>query len=224
MAPEREGLPVPPRRTGLESALARAGSVALWLVTAAVLGVLAACVIVPRFAGATPYTVLTGSMSPAIEAGSVVVVRPRPCEEIGVGDVITYQIRSDDPATITHRVHGVQWSQAYGRTLVTKGDANPVADRAPVREVQVRGSVWYAVPWVGRVARYGDPEVRILVVRAAGWGLIGYAGLLGLVALIRLVRRLRTEETSPTDVEVPLMPAAEELMPGPDDRQEVAAR
>ena len=38
------------------------GQVLAWLVILGALAVLAASVVVPRFAGATPYAVLTGSM------------------------------------------------------------------------------------------------------------------------------------------------------------------
>ena len=166
--------------------------------TLGVLAVLAACLVVPRAAGATPYTVLTGSMSPSIEAGAVVIVKPEPFEQVGVGDVITYQVRSDDPATVTHRVEGVTWSAAYGRQLITRGDANGAADPDPVRAVQVRGVVWYQVPWVGRAARYGDPAVRAGLVTAAGWALLAYAALSLLLGFARIIRRSDEDDAGPS--------------------------
>ena len=69
------------------------------LVAAFVLG---AAVLVPRLAGATPYTVLTGSMSPAYPPGTMIVTRPH--GSVGLGSVITFQLVSGKPEVVTHRV------------------------------------------------------------------------------------------------------------------------
>src|SRR5699024_700722 len=95
--------------------------------------VLAACalvvdLVVPRLFGATPYAVLTSSMSPSLPAGSLVVVRPVRPESIGVGSVITYQLRSGEPAGVTHRVVAQAVDGTGARTWRTRGDANDVAD------------------------------------------------------------------------------------------------
>ncbi len=78
----------------------------------------------PRLGGATPYTVLTSSMEPEYPPGTLVVVRPVPIEEIGIGDVITYQLESGEPTVVTHRVVGLsttlgassRWSPRATRT------------------------------------------------------------------------------------------------------------
>ena len=161
---------------------------ALWLIVVVLLAVLTVCMLVPRATGATPYTVLTGSMSPAIDPGTVVVVRATPFEEIAVGDVVTYQLRSEDPTTVTHRVVGVTWSRSLGRLLTMQGDANGAPDQQPVRAVQVRGTVWYQVPWIGHVVRYGDPALRATLATVLGWSLIAYA----VVVLLRGGRPMRS--------------------------------
>ena len=56
--------------------------VAAWTVILGVAAVLAVAVLVPRVGGATPYTVLTGSMAPTYPPGSLVVVRPVDPESI----------------------------------------------------------------------------------------------------------------------------------------------
>ena len=122
-----------------------------WLLTASAAALVLAAVVVPRLGGATPYTVLTGSMAPVYPPGSLVVVRPVESTEVRIGDVVTYQLRSGEPAVATHRVVGVGWSADGERLLTTQGDANPVPDAEPVRGVQLRGEVWYSLPWVGHL-------------------------------------------------------------------------
>lgn len=118
--------------------------------TALVLVVLlaVAVAIVPAIGGATPLTVLSGSMEPALPVGSTVIIRPRPAAEIGVGDVITFTDRtteSDETRIVTHRVIEVQEGPAF----VTQGDANNAPDPGLVQAADVRGVQWYHVPYVG---------------------------------------------------------------------------
>lgn len=147
-----------------------------WGVTAAVTALVLAAVVVPRWAGATPYTVLSGSMEPAYPAGTLVVVRPVEASEVRVGDVVTFQLRSGEPAVATHRVVGVGWTADGERLLTTRGDDNPVVDAEPVRAVQLRGEVWYSVPWVGRLNLLLTPDQHRLLVRLVAGGLFLYAG------------------------------------------------
>ncbi|MFC0681218.1 signal peptidase I [Lysobacter korlensis] len=130
---------------------------------ALLLGGIAALIgVVPAATGATALTVLTGSMAPALPAGSVVVVRPAVAEEVRVGDVITYHPRPGEPAVVTHRVLGVI-SGSDGRVaFLTKGDANAAADPVPVVEEQVAGVAWYSVPFVGTLRVALDPHLAWL--------------------------------------------------------------
>jgi signal peptidase len=138
-------------------------------------GALVLGVIVPRVAGATPYVVLTDSMEPSLPVGTLVVSRPVEPERIGTGSVITYQLRSGEEQLVTHRVVGVGITVGGERTYVTQGDANDVPDAAPVRDVQVRGALWYRVPYLGHVAGAftGQREVTGIVLAVL---LLGYAG------------------------------------------------
>lgn len=180
-----------------------------WLLTLGVTALVAAAVLVPRLGGATPYTVLTGSMAPALPPGALVVVRPVDIDDVRVGDVVTFQLRSGDPAVATHRVVGVGWSGGE-RVLTTRGDANGATDLSPVREVQLKGSVWYSLPWVGHLNVLMTPAQRELLVRIA-------AGLLFLYAAAVLVRGWRARSGPP---------AAPTASPGQEPRPvpEVAPR
>ena len=94
--------------------------------------------------GISPTLVNGVSMSPALEAGDVVITREVPAEDIKVGDIIKFR-RND--SYIVHRV--VNTEEAGGRFyFITQGDANNVED-PPVLEGQVEGKVILTVPKIG---------------------------------------------------------------------------
>lgn len=146
-----------------------------WLVILGVTGMLAVAVLLPRLAGATPYAVLTGSMRPDYPPGTLVVVRPVRPDEIRTGDVITYQLESGKPTVVTHRVTRVSGSLGGGTTYTTRGDANDVADEKPVRPVQVKGRLWYSVPYLGYASGVLTGRQHQLLVYLVGGGLVAYA-------------------------------------------------
>jgi signal peptidase I len=146
-----------------------------WLTILALSAVLTVVVLVPRVGGATPYTVLTGSMRPAMPPGTLVVVRRVNPDRIGVGDVITYQLHSGRPEVVTHRVVSVAVDGAGGRTFRTQGDANDAPDAAPVRAVQVKGVRWYAVPHLGRFSNLLTGSQRQGAVLVLAGTLFSYA-------------------------------------------------
>lgn len=99
----------------------------------------------PVALGWLPTTVMTASMSPAIEVGDVVVSRPMPPDALLPGRVVL----ADDPdwpdRLRLHRISGIDPDGA----LITKGDANPSADSSPLHPDAVRGVGVLRVPWVG---------------------------------------------------------------------------
>ena len=79
----------------------------LTVVLAVVILLVLALIVVPRVSGGVRSTVLSGSMRPTVPEGSVVVVRDVAADDLRVGDVITYQLRSGDPTLVTHRIVGI---------------------------------------------------------------------------------------------------------------------
>lgn len=53
-----------------------------------------------------------------------------------------------------------------------------MADPDPVRAVQVRGELWYAVPWIGYLTIWVGGTTRLLVTAVLVVLLVGYAGAL----------------------------------------------
>ena len=150
-------------------------TVTSWLLLFVAVAVLAALVVVPRLAGATPYTVLTGSMEPTLSPGTLIVVKDVPPTELRAGDVITFQIESDNPAVNTHRITQVVYDAQGTPRFQTQGDANNVPDRDLLVPEQIRGSLWYSVPYLGRVNSALTGDLRGVLVTVAVGGLGVYA-------------------------------------------------
>ena len=131
-----------------------------------------ALLIVPKATGARPLTVLTGSMKGTYDPGSVVVVKPVRPDQLHVGDTLTYQITSDQPDVITHRVIKIVFTPDGKREFITQGDANGAPDAEPVVAGQVRGTVWYSVPWVGYASTFVQPSNRGIGIKVVSGGLI----------------------------------------------------
>lgn len=165
------------------AALGWAWRVLVWLLLLAVGAILALAVVVPRVAGATPYTILTGSMRPHMPPGTLVVVRPTPVSQVKVGRVVTYQLTSGEPTVVTHRVVAQAFDGAGHELFQTKGDANPTPDPAWVRPVQIKGARWYAVPYLGYVSELLTGHQRQIGVYAVAGGCFLYAGVLFLGAM-----------------------------------------
>ena len=149
-----------------------------WAVLLGVVGVLTAAFLVPRATGADSYTVLSSSMAPTLEPGSVVAVRPRHPDEIGVGTVVTYQIETGEPALATHRIVAQGIDKDGNHVFRTQGDANGAPDQRWIRAEQVRGEVWYAIPYVGYFSNLLPNNIRPFIVIATATTLLGYAAVM----------------------------------------------
>ncbi|MBI4188749.1 MAG: signal peptidase I [Chloroflexi bacterium] len=90
------------------------------------------------------YVVRSGSMTPAIRTGDIIITGPRNGflqSEIEPGTVITYQHGKD---LITHRVQSID-----GDKIVTRGDALEEADPWQVVISDVRGIYLFKLPYIG---------------------------------------------------------------------------
>jgi signal peptidase len=136
----------------------------------------------PRFLNYQTSTMLTGSMSPGINPGDVVVSVRTPVSELKAGDVITYSIPVDDHRIETHRVTAIDRDDAGVASVTTKGDANPGPDpwTAVLSEDYVyttAGVVPYLgdgiralrQPLVHSVLLYGAPALLVGVLLTSIW-------------------------------------------------------
>jgi signal peptidase len=111
----------------------------------AVAGVLLVCGTVQARFGWSSSVVISGSMSPAVEAGDVVVTSPVAGAAMVPGRVIRFHDPRRPGRYVLHRIAG---STGDGR-LVTKGDANRIADVTPVPKGTVTGVWRLRVPYLG---------------------------------------------------------------------------
>lgn len=124
---------------------------------------------VATIAGLSLIVVTTGSMSPTIPTGAVVVARSVAASEIQTGQVVTVP-RPGSVLPVTHRVIAVGDvpSDREARSLTLRGDANATPDRAPyvVRDAQLTIA---SAPAVGSVLQALDSHLlRGLLVAMVG--------------------------------------------------------
>ena len=100
----------------------------------------------PMILGYKPAVILTGSMEPTFPVNSVVYYKTADFSQIAVGEPIIYQ---KSKALITHRVVEKNIEEGY---VVTKGDANNTKDSYEVNIEEVRGKVYFMVPYIGYAA------------------------------------------------------------------------
>lgn len=146
-----------------------------WVVLLGLIAILMAAIVIPKLADGQPYTVLTSSMKPDYPPGTLIVVRKIDPSSLAIGDVVTYQIRSNEPDVITHRVVGFTFDQQGNRLLTTQGDAVPVPDERSVQPAQVRGKLWYSIPYLGYVNSWITGATRMIIVYAIAGILVLYA-------------------------------------------------
>lgn len=150
-------------------------TIVAWVLLIVLVGVLLATVVVPRVTGAETFTISTGSMRPKYPPGTLIVVRPAKSEDIGVGTVITYQLESGKATVVTHRVTASSFDAAGKRLLTTQGDANNTPDEKPVQPQQVRGALWYSVPYLGYINKVLSGGQRTLIFWVVFGALVLYA-------------------------------------------------
>ncbi len=91
--------------------------------------------------------IATGSMTPTLVRGDLVVIQHVSSAQIAVGDIIAYS-GSCLPAPTVHRVISIT-SGPSGPVYTTKGDANPSPDPCPVPYSEVDGRVVAVIPAAG---------------------------------------------------------------------------
>ena len=116
----------------------------------------------PKVAGHQMYIVLSGSMNPAFDTGSLAFVKETKPEEIVVGDIITFRTQSESDALTTHRV--VEVLRDGELAFVTRGDANNVNDPYPVLADNVVGRVTGAVPYVGYALNFVQTRQGLILL------------------------------------------------------------
>jgi len=132
-------------------AIGRAAGYVLWL-AALLVAILLAGTFIPTMFGLDSLIVASGSMTPAMQVGSVALTREVDARSIAVGDIINFR-HPGDGLTTTHRV--IDRKVVAGQVVfTTKGDANAAPDPKPVYVDRDINKVEYVIPEAGHVVRY----------------------------------------------------------------------
>lgn len=127
-------------------------------------------------------TMLSGSMSPGIPVGAVLVAVPKPISEIHPGEVVTFEAPVADRHVVTHRVTEAKISGG-ALLLRTKGDANAQPD--PWQARLATDKVWVVttvIPWAGKlVQQLRNPLIHraTVIVLPALLVLVGFGAIWG---------------------------------------------
>jgi signal peptidase I len=107
--------------------------------------------------------VLTGSMSPAISVGDVIVTVPITQKEPQIDDVIAYQAKrfnGENVAVFSHRITGGDIENGF----IVKGDANKSPDPQKPKAADILGVVLFTIPFVGNLL---TPKALFLLLPCA---------------------------------------------------------
>lgn len=111
-----------------------------------------------------PYIVQSGSMSPSVPLGSVVLVRA--ASYYGQNDIITFRQNGNPKNLVTHRiVYKKSANVSSEPTYFTIGDTNDDIDRYEVKSSDIVGKVYFSIPFIGYAVDFAKtPKGFILLV------------------------------------------------------------
>jgi signal peptidase I len=115
--------------------------------------------------------VMSGSMTPTIRTGDVVIERPIEPAAARIGDVITFTDPNNKDQLLTHRVREIK-VEGDKYTFITKGDANNTPEKWHIAASGTIGRVSLAIPKLGYiVGSHKGPWLRFsfVVIPAIIW-------------------------------------------------------
>lgn len=167
-------------------------------VLVAIVVIFAVLLVGVRVSGIQVYSVISGSMEPEYPVGSLIYVKKVAPEEVKVGDVITFTLSNEMPAT--HRVIAIDQEK---QCFYTRGDANYdeehfrqtgekiYTDDPPVSFRNLIGRPVFKIPLLGYAAHYIQHPPGMYVAIGVG------AVLLVLVFVPDLQKKKKEAEDSP---------------------------
>lgn len=108
------------------------------------------------------YSVTSGSMSPNIKVGSLILVKP--LKNYSVNDIVTMKT-SEPKKTLTHRIVG-KITRNNQFVFETKGDANKSKDLENLLSQNIIGKVFFVIPYLGFPISYSKtlPGLIFLII------------------------------------------------------------
>jgi signal peptidase I len=139
------------------------GAALTWAIGGFVIALLVAAV-APLAIGLHTYAVQSGSMTPTIDTGDLVITRTITPTQAHIGDIVMFKDPEGSGRLISHRVRAVR--ERDGRSyFVTRGDANTGFEHWNVPDSGTIGEIVYRVPKLGfLLGRIGSTPGRIGLV------------------------------------------------------------
>jgi signal peptidase I len=173
------------------------------IAAAVVIGLIASFAVVGPHFGYSYAVVKSGSMAPAYQPGSVILIGPTDPRAVRAGDVISYRAPSQSQSQIiTHRVIEVRES-SRGPQFVTQGDANQTPDTRAVEASELKGRVLLSVPWIGQLAALLQQQGLFFGVVVVCAALIVTGEVRNIAREVRRKRHEREQLPAPADGRLP---------------------
>ena len=112
---------------------------------------------IPSIFGYKPLVILSGSMKPTYDIGTIIYTKKVDSEKIKKGDIITYVVNGE---YVSHRVDDI-----IDNEYVTKGDANSSADIVKVKYENIIGkNTKIVVKYIGYYVRFISEHLYLLII------------------------------------------------------------
>lgn len=131
----------------------------------------------PKVFGKELLTVLSGSMEPGIQTGSIISITPATdASSFESGDVITYRSIDNSTILITHRIEDVV-KESGEVFYITKGDNNDAKDPSPIPAGNVVGEyTGFTIPYIGYILDFVKSKIgTVLLIIIPGILMIGWS-------------------------------------------------
>ncbi|PIY69196.1 signal peptidase I [Candidatus Roizmanbacteria bacterium CG_4_10_14_0_8_um_filter_39_9] len=178
-------------------------NIAEWIVCIVILALclLVAAPILPTRYKIQPFVVITGSMKPNIQIGSVAFVQNAPYSDLKKGDIIAFENPGNKSQVIIHRMVNIKPTVLGNRAVpffITKGDANSSKDVWEVVPGAIKGKYITSIPYLG----YALTEVKkplgfLLIIGIPSIVLIFIFAFQLVVGILEEMRKKRSEENKP---------------------------
>ncbi|MBM7690899.1 signal peptidase [Peribacillus deserti] len=154
----------------------------------------------PQAFGYQLKTVLSGSMEPTFQTGSIIAVKPLNTDErksLKKGSIITF--RESEEKLITHRVTKVLGT-GQNVSYETKGDNNDATDLQPVLSQNVVAQYdGFTIPYAGYFISYASSKTgSALMMVVPGLLILLYAGYTIFQAIREIDSKTKNTETTKT--------------------------
>lgn len=147
----------------------------------------------PKLFGYELKAVLSGSMEPTFQTGSIIAIKPTTDgSSYQVGDIITFQEK--DQKLITHRI--IDKNEVNGKVLyTTKGDNNDAADVNPVLSQNVIGKYHnFTLPYIGFVINFANSKAGSALLLIIPGVVLFLSSMISIFSAIREIDKRNREK------------------------------